>query len=111
MHGFVSLCFVLILGMKVRPCLAHYRGILKPSIVLKVACYKADRLIPRHCQHHTLLLLDAPLLFGANAINRDDQWEDLTAFWQDQKCVCKYLQAKEDPDSQVHQGRLQGLRK
>lgn len=46
-HGFVSLCFVLIFGMKVRPCLAHYGDVLKPSIVFKVACYEANRPVPQ----------------------------------------------------------------
>lgn len=30
-HGFRLLCFVLILRMGVRPSLAHYRDMLKPS--------------------------------------------------------------------------------
>lgn len=74
-HGFVLPCFVLILGMKVRPCLAHYGDVLMPSIVLEVACYEAERPVRRHCQQHTPLLLDATLPLMANAINRDEQWE------------------------------------
>lgn len=90
MHGFVSLCFVLILGMKVRPCLAPYGGVLKPSTVLDVACHEASSPVRRHCQHRTPLLPDAALLFMANAINRDEQWEDFTAFGQGWQRVCAF---------------------
>lgn len=97
-HGFASLCFVLILGMKVRPCPAHYGDVLKPSIVLDVACHEASRPVHRIASTaHRFFPMPLFSLWQMQLIGMS-HGRTSQHLGKDGN-VCVHLQSKEDPDS------------
>lgn len=55
--------------------MVHYSATRQPETVLKIVCIEYTVLVPSHCQHKALLLLECPF-FMASAVHSDVQFGD-----------------------------------